>query len=76
MVAGAAWNRPSFSCAPKERFSDIDLNTAKIRVFGKLSKLSATRHAGDRVEIYRPLLADRKAMRKKRAAEGKQDAQG
>jgi putative ubiquitin-RnfH superfamily antitoxin RatB of RatAB toxin-antitoxin module len=45
-------------------------------VFGKLGKLSATVRAGDRVEIYRPLLADPKAVRKKRAAEGKQMRKG
>jgi hypothetical protein len=28
-------------------------------------------HAGDRVEIYRPLIADPKDSRKKRAAEAK-----
>jgi hypothetical protein len=40
-------------------------------VFGKISKLDAELTAGDRVEIYRPLIADPKAQRKKRAAEGK-----
>ncbi len=59
-----------------ERFPDIDLKTAKVGVFGKLSKLSATVRAGDRVEIYRPLIADPKAVRKQRAAEGKRMRKG
>lgn len=59
-----------------ERFPEIDLKTAKVGVFGKLSKLSAAARAGDRVEIYRPLLADPKAVRKQRAAEGKRMRKG
>jgi len=60
----------------QERFPEIQLETAKVGVFGKLSKLSASVRAGDRVEIYRPLLADPKAVRKKRAAEGKRMRKG
>ena len=43
----------------------------KVGVYGKLGKLTDTLHDGDRVEIYRPLIADPKAVRKKRAAQGK-----
>jgi putative ubiquitin-RnfH superfamily antitoxin RatB of RatAB toxin-antitoxin module len=60
----------------QERFPEIQLQTAKVGVFGKLGKLSATVRAGDRVEIYRPLLADPKEVRKKRAAEGKRMRKG
>ena len=60
----------------QERFSDIDLQTAKVGVFGKLAKLTATVRPGDRVEIYRPLLADPKEVRKKRPAEGKRMRKG
>jgi len=60
----------------QQRFPEIDLKTAKVGVFGKLSKLSAAVRAGDRVEIYRPLLADPKAVRKQRAAEGKRMRKG
>ncbi|MBL8254088.1 MAG: RnfH family protein [Candidatus Competibacter sp.] len=59
-----------------ERFPEIQLQTAKVGVFGKLGKLSAAVRPGDRVEIYRPLLADPKAVRKKRAAEGKRMRKG
>lgn len=54
-----------------QRFSEIDLATNKIGVFGKVVKLDQVLVAGDRVEIYRPLIADPKEARKKRAAEGK-----
>ncbi len=60
----------------QERFPDIDLKTAKVGIFGKLGKLSATVRHGDRVEIYRPLIADPKEARKQRAAESKRMGKG
>ncbi len=54
-----------------EHFSDIDLGDARVGIFGKLKKLDENLRAGDRVEIYRPLLADPKQVRKQRAAAGK-----
>lgn len=54
-----------------ERFPEIELEKSKVGVFGKLSKLDTVLRAKDRVEIYRPLIADPKAVRKQRAAEGK-----
>jgi len=53
------------------QFPEIDLASNKVGVFGKLGKLTDTLHPGDRVEIYRSLIADPKEVRKKRAAEGK-----
>jgi len=53
------------------QFPDIDLGKSKVGVFGKPGKLTDTLYPGDRVEIYRPLIADPKEVRKKRAAEGK-----
>ncbi len=58
------------------RFPEIDLENAKFGIFGKLATANAQLHAGDRVEIYRPLIADPKEARKKRAAEGKQMRKG
>jgi putative ubiquitin-RnfH superfamily antitoxin RatB of RatAB toxin-antitoxin module len=54
-----------------ERFPEIDLKINKIGIFGKVAKLDTLLTEGDRVEIYRPLIADPKEARKKRAAEGK-----
>ncbi len=59
-----------------EQFSDIDLSTNKVGIFGKLTKLDKPLKARDRIEIYRPLIADPKEVRKKRAAEGKQMKKG
>ncbi len=51
-----------------ERFPEIDLQQNKVGIFGKLSKLDQVLNAGDRVEIYRKLIADPKQARRKRAA--------
>lgn len=59
-----------------ERFPDIDLARNQVGVFGKLAKLNTALRNGDRVEIYRPLVADPKEVRKQRAAEGKRMKKG
>ena len=43
----------------------------KLGIFGKLVKPDQALRDGDRVEIYRPLIADPKEVRRKRAEEGK-----
>jgi putative ubiquitin-RnfH superfamily antitoxin RatB of RatAB toxin-antitoxin module len=50
---------------------EIDLGKNKVGIFGKAAKLDAELRPGDRVEIYRPLIADPKEARKKRAEQGK-----
>ena len=59
-----------------DRFPEIDPTRLKAGVFGKLKKLDQTLRAGDRVEIYRPLIADPKQVRKQRAALGKRMKKG
>lgn len=54
-----------------ERFPEIDIEQARLGIFGKVAKKDAELSPGDRVEIYRPLIADPKEARKRRAAEGK-----
>ena len=54
-----------------ERNPEIDLAKAKVGIYGKLSKMDTIVRERDRVEIYRPLIADPKEVRKQRAAEGK-----
>lgn len=54
------------------KYPDIELDGRnKVGVFAKLTRLDAVLRDRDRVEIYRPLIADPKAVRKKRAEEGK-----
>ena len=50
---------------------EIDLACNKVGVFAKLVRLDTPLRDRDRVEIYRPLIADPKEVRKRRAAEGK-----
>lgn len=52
-------------------FAEIDLAVNKVGIFGRLSELTAPLKNGDRVEIYRALVADPKEVRKQRAAQGK-----
>lgn len=59
-----------------DQFPEIDLESAKFGIFGKAAKGDTELHPGDRVEIYRPLIADPKEARKKRAAEGKKLKKG
>ncbi|MDR3214477.1 MAG: RnfH family protein [Azoarcus sp.] len=40
------------------QFPHIDLQTQKVGIFGKLAKLDTPLKPGDRVEIYRPIIAD------------------
>mgnify|MGYP001823067524 CR=1 FL=1 len=59
-----------------DHFPQIDLSASKVGIFGKITKLANPVRARDRVEIYRPLIADPKEVRKKRAAEGKKMKRG
>jgi len=53
------------------KFPEIDFAQSKVGIFGKLSKPDTVLREHDRVEIYRPLIADPKEVRRQRAAEGK-----
>ena len=47
--------------------SDIDLAKNKVGIFSRPVKLGDVLKEGDRVEIYRPLIADPKELRRQRA---------
>ncbi len=53
-------------------FPELDVAGASLGIFGKAIKPTQELQAGDRVEIYRPLIADPKEVRKRRAAEAKE----
>lgn len=59
-----------------EAHPEIDLAKNRIGVFSKLVKLDEKVRDRDRVEIYRPLIADPKEVRRKRAEEGKVTKKG
>lgn len=54
-----------------DTYPQIDLSKDKTGIFGKIAKLETILREKDRVEIYRPLIADPKQVRKERAAQGK-----
>jgi len=47
--------------------NDIDLSKNKVGIYSRPVKLEDVLHDGDRVEIYRPLIADPKELRRQRA---------
>lgn len=59
-----------------KRYPELVLETIELGIFGKLASLDTPLKARDRIEIYRPLLADPKEVRKQRAAEGKRMKKG
>jgi len=59
-----------------EAHPEIDLGMNKVGIFSKLVKLDDPVRDRDRVEIYRPLIADPKEVRRKRAEEGKVTKKG
>jgi putative ubiquitin-RnfH superfamily antitoxin RatB of RatAB toxin-antitoxin module len=59
-----------------ELYPQINLLHDKTGIFGKIAKLDTILREKDRVEIYRPLIADPKEVRKQRAAQGKKMRSG
>jgi putative ubiquitin-RnfH superfamily antitoxin RatB of RatAB toxin-antitoxin module len=56
-----------------EQFEDLTLDeSSHLGVFGQVVAATQVLQAGDRVEIYRPLIADPKEVRKARAARAKE----
>ncbi len=53
------------------KYPEINLASNKLGIFGKLIKADAVLREKDRIEIFRPLLADPKEVRRRRAEEGK-----
>jgi putative ubiquitin-RnfH superfamily antitoxin RatB of RatAB toxin-antitoxin module len=53
------------------KFPGLDLSAHKLGIFGKLTKPETVLRDKDRIEIYRPLIADPKEVRRRRAEEGK-----
>jgi len=51
------------------------LRENKVGIYSRPAKLTDQLKDGDRIEIYRPLLADPKEIRRKRAAEQAKAAQ-
>ncbi len=50
-----------------ERYPQINLETDKVGIFGKICKLNTGLRDKDRIEIYRKLIADPKESRRQKA---------
>ncbi len=48
------------------RFPEIDLKKQKVGIFGKIVKLDSSVREGDRIEIYRGIVADPKTVKRRR----------
>jgi putative ubiquitin-RnfH superfamily antitoxin RatB of RatAB toxin-antitoxin module len=53
------------------KFTGVDLENATLGIFGQIVAPGHSLRDGDRVEIYRPLIADPKDVRKARAERAK-----
>ncbi|MDO6762708.1 RnfH family protein [Agarivorans sp. 1_MG-2023] len=54
-----------------QHFPEIEPESASVGIFSRAAKLSQALRDGDRIEIYRPLIADPKELRKIRAERAK-----
>ncbi|MCP4494019.1 MAG: RnfH family protein [Gammaproteobacteria bacterium] len=57
-------------------FPEINLDQCELGVFGKAIADNYELANGDRIEIYRPLIADPKEVRRQRAAQGLKTKKG
>lgn len=62
------------ACGLLAECPEINLERNRVGIFGRLARLDAPLRDGDRVEIYRPLIADPKEARRRRAASGRKRA--
>ncbi|MEM7206206.1 MAG: RnfH family protein [Pseudomonadota bacterium] len=60
-----------FQSAIADIFPEIDLTNLSLGIFSKRVDLESVLKDGDRIEIYRPLTADPKEIRRQRAAAAK-----
>ncbi|MDP5138220.1 RnfH family protein [Rheinheimera baltica] len=56
-----------------QQFPDIDLSQQKVGIWSRPVKLTDKVKAGDRIEIYRALIADPKDLRRRRAEKAKEE---
>lgn len=64
---GATIEQAIWASGLLELRSDIDLAKNKVGIYSRPAKLHDVVNDGDRIEIYRPLIADPKELRRQRA---------
>ncbi|MFY0649767.1 MAG: RnfH family protein [Methylophilaceae bacterium] len=60
----------------QNQFSEISIDSDPIGIFGKHTTYDQILREKDRIEIYRPLIADPKEIRRQRAEQGKKMKKG
>ena len=75
VAAGTTVQQAILQSGVLQECTAIDLTVCRVGVFGKLKELDAVLRDQDRIEIYRPLIADPKDSRRRRVGvrEGKAD---
>jgi hypothetical protein len=68
VTVGMTLREAIWSSGVLERHPEIELGLVRVGVWGRWATLDSVLRAGDRVEIYRPLQADPKEVRRRRAA--------
>lgn len=51
-----------------QRYPGVNISLAQVGIFGRIVALDTMLKAGDRIEVYRPLIVDPKDARRRRAA--------
>jgi len=72
VAAGTTALQAAEQSALADEYDDLVLADAKLGIFGKVVAPTQVLREGDRVEIYRPLIADPKEVRKARAARARE----
>jgi putative ubiquitin-RnfH superfamily antitoxin RatB of RatAB toxin-antitoxin module len=71
LPAGSTLHQAIKTSGVLQMVAEIDLSVWRVGVFGKLKSLEDVAHDLDRVEIYRPLIADPMESRRRRASKRK-----
>lgn len=60
----------------QDHYPELDVSSLKTGLFGKVAPKTQVLREKDRIELYRPLIADPKEVRKQRAEAGKKMKKG
>lgn len=71
LTAGTTVEQAIIESGVIDLFPEIDLTVNKVGVWNRAVKLADTVNNLDRIEVYRPLIADPKDVRKRRAEKAK-----
>lgn len=71
LAEGATVEQAILASGVIDLFPEIDLKVNKVGIWNKAVKLSQIVNDLDRIEVYRPLIADPKDVRKRRAEKAK-----